>query len=333
MTSITLTIAFPTYNRKDAVTQRVRELRDAGIPEQVKILVSDNASSDGTVEALHDLGIGSSQFDILTGAENMGYAGNFLKVVSAVETDYILVCSDEDSIDPSQINAYIEWLDQESPDYAVPQAIIDGKVYRGRLSQGEVIAPEFQRSSFYISGLTFKADYARGCVPRIREILHKNEAALIYPQVLLAAVIIVHGRALWYPKPITVKSAQLKSHISGSDGEPYNGLVGRYRQSLGYLAFFDELIAETGEVSGKRSCILEMQEEVQRNMFKVVRNAVKTDRPDLIAAFDKGCLEYCLGRVIPGRKVMGLGLRSIKDPPALLRFMKRRVMKRVDKKK
>ena len=47
-----LTIGIPTFNRRDAVLERLQELLSFDLDRKIEILIIDNHSSDGTISAL-----------------------------------------------------------------------------------------------------------------------------------------------------------------------------------------------------------------------------------------------------------------------------------------
>ena len=95
----TITIAIPTYNRKNTLHEgllRLIELKKE-IPHLV-ILVSDNASIDGTKEMVETI-ILQEDVRYLRSEVNLGIAGNQRAIFNVCDTDYLWIISDDDLID------------------------------------------------------------------------------------------------------------------------------------------------------------------------------------------------------------------------------------------
>ena len=95
MSNIVLSICIPTYNRSNLVSERIKELISCPSPE-IEIVVSDNASTDGTQDAVKK--IKDPRIKYYRNDENLGYPANILKLAERATGDFLLYISDEDRV-------------------------------------------------------------------------------------------------------------------------------------------------------------------------------------------------------------------------------------------
>ncbi len=110
MNEYLLTIAIPTYNREKLLRRLlnsiVTELYDC-----VEVLVSDNASSDGTEEMIH------SEFPQITyyrNSTNIGPDSNFLECYKKAKGEYVWLVGSDDVILEGAIDRIISFLRKNS---------------------------------------------------------------------------------------------------------------------------------------------------------------------------------------------------------------------------
>jgi GT2 family glycosyltransferase len=86
---VRLTVVVLTYNRADQVLDTLARL--AALPDRIRIVAVDNASSDGTAERI------AARFplvELVRAPDNLGAAGRNLGV-ARVETEYVAFCDDD----------------------------------------------------------------------------------------------------------------------------------------------------------------------------------------------------------------------------------------------
>ena len=113
---MTLSICIPTYNRaaflKELLPSILRQL--AEVPSgEVELVVSDNASSDGTADYLRSLG--SSHLRWWTNDENIGGDRNFLKCVAEAKGKYVWLFGDDDLMPEDSLARALDFLRKENP--------------------------------------------------------------------------------------------------------------------------------------------------------------------------------------------------------------------------
>jgi glycosyltransferase involved in cell wall biosynthesis len=289
---VTLTIGIPTFNRRDAVIQRLKELQSADLPENVSVLIIDNNSEDGTYEALVEC-VEDRRHQILRNEKNFGYAGNFLELLDQCRSEYILFMSDEDELITDNLHELLLFLAVYKPDFVSPQVKINGCIYRGESKTCGMTPLDFKRASGYLSGLVFQTQASQRYSRVIRTFLNLNAAAYTYPQVLLASMLLAGGTGYWFSEVVAEKREQLHSHIANPDGEKYYYLVGRFQQSLGFLDFFEAIHDDSlGGINSQAAIrnLGKMRQVVEMGIVQNLRSGLAHQRPELVPIFDQACL-------------------------------------------
>ncbi|WP_380170427.1 glycosyltransferase family 2 protein [Kineococcus sp. DHX-1] len=119
-----VTVVLITWQRRDEARLAVRRL--LALPERPRVLVLDNASTDGTADALradHPRGTpGGDRLDVVVLPENQGAVARNTGVATA-RTPYVAFCDDDTWWDPGSLERAADVLD-EHPSVAVLTARI-----------------------------------------------------------------------------------------------------------------------------------------------------------------------------------------------------------------
>ncbi|MHB1200381.1 MAG: glycosyltransferase [Polaromonas sp.] len=90
-----VTVAIPTFNRLDLLKRSIESVLAQNYPE-LEIVVSDNASTDGTKSYL--LSLRDPRVKILLNSENIGMVANWDRCLKAATGCYFLLLSDDDAL-------------------------------------------------------------------------------------------------------------------------------------------------------------------------------------------------------------------------------------------
>ncbi len=106
-----LTIAIPTYNRVSFLQLLLHTL----LPQiqnrqEIELLISDNASSDGTQQFIQDLPREDLTLTYIRNSENIGADGNFLQCFEMARGRYFWLVGDDDVILPGALEDLLPWL-------------------------------------------------------------------------------------------------------------------------------------------------------------------------------------------------------------------------------
>ncbi|MET9323383.1 glycosyltransferase [Streptomyces sp. NPDC003038] len=100
------TVVVITHNRRDELLRTLEKL--ARLPERPPVIVTDNASRDGTAEAVARL---HPEVTLLTPGRNLGAVGRNL-AVRQVRTPYIAFCDDDSWWEPGSLTRAADLLDR-----------------------------------------------------------------------------------------------------------------------------------------------------------------------------------------------------------------------------
>ncbi len=105
-----ITIGIPTRNRaalvKDCVTRALAQSY-----RNVEVLVSDNASTDGTLATLR--AIDDERLRVLSNPKDIGHSKNFAKCVQEARGDYLVLVSDDNILDPDFLEKCVRLVRRE----------------------------------------------------------------------------------------------------------------------------------------------------------------------------------------------------------------------------
>jgi len=140
------------YNAGEALTRCVRSVLSQETP--VRITVSDNASTDGSVEAL-ECALGDVDgLSIVRNERNLGFARGVNEVVSQLDghAEFLLILNPDCEMRPGSLAALVKALELDSGAALSGPAVIDdsGHIMRGTLRR----FPDPWKSFLTFSGLT-----------------------------------------------------------------------------------------------------------------------------------------------------------------------------------
>ena len=118
--NVLLSVLIPTYNRCKSLRRTVENLMSqvnaSAIPGMVEIVISNNASTDGTKEYLDTLD-GCEWVTTHTNAENLGYGGNVRWLVEHASGAYFQILSDDDIYPAGLVNNEVQAIVENRADY------------------------------------------------------------------------------------------------------------------------------------------------------------------------------------------------------------------------
>ena len=328
-----LTIAIPTYRRRETVLRAVAATSTLlrGLP--VTVLVADNASDDGTAAALrafepHPEGPG---LDVIEGERNTGVLGNFLRLVDHCTTDHLLLLSDED--EPAGrdiIERLLARLEREHPDVLVASPPVLGPDER----RSDDIAPaDFWDALNLLSGPVYRTATLRRSADAIRAMASDTPIDGIWnlwPFYLVAVdARIAGGSCRWHPERLAVQREDLPTVVedalfptatlapppqaTGRAADPlrarYKTLEARLVQSEAfahYLAARERDPVRPLDAAGRRT-LEEFRTISEARLLPTVTKRIRNDHPLLADTFVRGA------RVAHGPRAL------LRDPLAPLR--------------
>lgn len=122
-----LTIAIPTYNRKDWLRRCLGSVLACSRTD-IEILVSDNASTDGTAGLQHDFADPRLRWTIQP--SNLGMSPNWQFLLDQARGVWFLLLSDDDMVEPAALARAVESLGSITSDVVVAGLIVENHITR-----------------------------------------------------------------------------------------------------------------------------------------------------------------------------------------------------------
>ncbi|WP_028062470.1 glycosyltransferase family 2 protein [Solirubrobacter soli] len=110
-------IGLPTYNRRDRLARAIESVL-AQTHTDLELIISDNASTDGTEELCREVAARDPRVRYVRHAANRGSTENFNFLFAELRDEYVMVLGDDDWIDPGYVEACLDVL-LAHPDTAV----------------------------------------------------------------------------------------------------------------------------------------------------------------------------------------------------------------------
>ena len=97
-----VTVCMATYNRCELLKRAIHSVL-AQTYDNFELIISDNASTDGTEEYCRSMVESDSRIRYIRNAENIGYLDNFFQLYNMIETDMYILVNDDDFIYPEHL--------------------------------------------------------------------------------------------------------------------------------------------------------------------------------------------------------------------------------------
>ena len=105
-----LTIAIPTFNRKDLLVRAVESIVCQRQFDRIELLISDNASVDGTEKFISERFSAYKNIKYVRNPSNLGPDANYLRCIAECKTRFIEFLSDDDFVEPDSIENVLLFL-------------------------------------------------------------------------------------------------------------------------------------------------------------------------------------------------------------------------------
>jgi len=107
-----VTVAIPTYERATQLRRAIESVL-AQDHEPIELIISDNASTDGTRQLCEDYVSRHPSIRYVRHSSNVGPTPNFESLRPLARGDYFMFLGDDDWIDPGYVSACVETLESE----------------------------------------------------------------------------------------------------------------------------------------------------------------------------------------------------------------------------
>lgn len=113
MSNPLVSIGIPTYNRKALIARSIESALAQDYPS-IEVLISDNASTDGTAAICATMAATHPNVRVHHQACNLGPTANFMTVLAMAKGKYFMWLGDDDHIDPQYVSVAVATLEQNS---------------------------------------------------------------------------------------------------------------------------------------------------------------------------------------------------------------------------
>jgi len=315
------TIAYTTYNRKDLIKRRLNSLLTMNIPSNVEIIIVDNASSDGTFQAISDL-IDGTKIKVYRNNENLGFSGNFVEALRRAKGDYVMWSSDKDEVDLSGVQSLLDWIGSEmKPDLVVLNYFRKMKLKKNHLStlrknKTRVIEYDDLWGCSHLPGSVWNRSVALEKLDdwdKMKEVY--PETSRYYPNLLLIIKLLPSVNSYFFDGYIAYqKDYAERSYYAAPSGYHYSHLMSRWLQHKELISLIESCIQKTENIKHKKY-LYKIYKSLNRNLYEYISTAIREERPSLYTYFSNSCSpSYLIRR---NYKLLKLVFKSFLDSPLL----------------
>jgi glycosyltransferase involved in cell wall biosynthesis len=270
-----LTIAIPSFNRAEAALETLENLLESWLPDEIQIVIANNGSTNSDYLAIADYLGDKPNASFLNFTNNLGFAGNFVRLLQNCNSQYVLTMSDEDDVDILNLPELLENLKLYSPNLFIlrNQSTEHFKVRRLK-------ARSLKGASNYMSGMIFNLDSISPFWQEIESLISEEEYGKLYPQVITAMILFSLGHSFTCSSPRISFRAQLPSTIRSSNGNPYWQPTERVYQYLSLIRCIDQVDGKIFDGNSRRLNLF--RKANRRKFFGLLFDAVETIEPNIM---------------------------------------------------
>lgn len=264
--NVLLSIGIPSFNRGKRAYDNVIHTLSSNYDEEIEVVVSNNGTQNETKDFYQKISlIDDARINYFEFEKNQGVALNICKVLELAKGKYVLMTSDEDLIDLSNLKIILNLLRMiEDRNIALIRTRTDGQgivPYFGVSEPGLDSLRKFMLTSNYMTGMIFKKEMIEKyeLLNYIRTNL-ENEVFFYYPHVVMELVLCQYSSILGL------------DIISVNEGKPekteveYEKIGEEVKKVIPYYATFEGRI---NQHKGFFEVIKEL--EISKNDFDIFR--------------------------------------------------------------
>lgn len=184
-----LTIAIPTFNRTEALRERLEQFSslDSGLSSKVELIICDNGSVDFKVPNF----IGKLKVNYFQNPSNLGLGGNLEQCIKNARGEFVWLLSDDDHVQVNHLEELVIRLQETNAD-AIALSHKASLLSAQKMSENREEIPNFWKDFIFISGCIFRTNP----VQRFISQRLNGEINPTYHQVLIALGMFVNGSLL-----------------------------------------------------------------------------------------------------------------------------------------
>jgi len=197
--NVLLSICIPSYNRGRRAYENILHTLQSLYDEEIEIVLSNNGTQNESQEFYSKINqIEDSRLVYYEFEENQGFAINLCQVADLAKGKYILLLSDEDLVNLTELESLVNQLNSISDVITIIRTRTDkqGVVpYIGTTNPGRDSLFAFMLSSNYMSGIIYNKQMLvnHHLLEYIKQ-NSENQACLTYPQMVWELILCQYGK-------------------------------------------------------------------------------------------------------------------------------------------
>ena len=298
-----VTICIPTYNRSITVLNRLDWYCQSDLLGIIRLLVSDNTSTDGTYEQIQKYGNTEGISIVQNSTHGSHFFGNIANLFYQSDTEWLIYYSDEDSPVISGIESFCSSLSNSSSAYDVVVASVIPS------DDGSLTAPV---RSIKKHDLTYKDIYGMRYISgvainkrrmgRIFDLMlkHHEKNAFIhwFPHTALILSAFARKGLLGLPDALAKREEKAKGYFPGEDNKVYyKFLDARWKIWAGAQDWFRLLKSESAVYECDPQLIDDILLQHTKRVLVDISQGLSYERPEYSKYFDAALKAEC-GRML-----------------------------------
>jgi glycosyltransferase involved in cell wall biosynthesis len=205
-----------------------------------KMLVIDDSGLG--FEKKH-FGINNDRIKFIINKNNKGYARTFLSLFRESSAEYIIYTADDDEIISENFASLQKYIIEENPTLAITPYLENKKIVSGVEGNRSITLDNAIRHLTHTPGLVFCRRAFLPYLDKVEDLVLKgNQAALLYPQVLLIILALTDLKVSsikTYKYPVVKGCNNLPSNLTDSSNNGYSSLNSRLLQ---FKDFYEAIV-------------------------------------------------------------------------------------------
>ena len=290
-----LTLCFPTFNRKQIISELIHSLVEAGVHNIADILIIDDGSKDGTYQALMQFS-SYKNIQVLSNESNLGYARTFMKCFDESKTEYLIMCTDDDTFSKDGVLQILEEIHSQKPDF-ISTTFNTSESSRKFNRISEISFLDIWDAAKHAPGLVYRTSALSSSKEIMNELLIKNSiAAFFFPQIILLTLMKCMNLKL-----ITSPTVIARKHPNGSQetqlvdqsGNVYLSLSNVLDRHKSFSQFYESLI-EDSSFKEHNPALKRLLALHKNSLFSNIEAGIALEDPILIKEFRRGGIKKLL---------------------------------------
>jgi len=284
-----ITLCIPTFNRSDSVSELLINITKQRINDIANILVIDDGSHDGTFKNLESFD-SHQNIKVLANESNLGYARTFLRCFDECESEYLIMCTDDDAYSKEGVMEILDEIYSKKPDFISTSFISDDSA-RIHKKIKEIDFLDIWDSAKHSPGLVYKTSSILFAKESMIGLLRQNNlAAFFFPQIILLVLMKSNNlRLLTSSVEIASKhpNGSYKTQLTDQSGNVYLSLANVIERHKSFSAFY-KLLIEDPLYKSHHSSLKQLLKSHENSLFSNIEAGIALEDSRLIKDFRRG---------------------------------------------